>query len=362
MDGKEDLDPENTSSVLNTILNTINNGFEHECHVEGVRMLNAHRIRQSIDDRVPCHKCSIPGLPGKKILARQVWAIWFIVRRWVWDADMPGALVANEMGLGKTFTSVAAAMICILLTEKVAVGLPLSILWGNTLAEWVNMVQNDFPGIIGEEWEWYPLLRHNAVPRRLIEIQKTPPPGHTALKSTLEPILVVTMPGVAETLKSVIDEMTFATDFQLINLLHAENVNLTHKDPNTSLDEPENRWNIHLVSYGTLTSRAKPSSNGQLSHCSWSFGIFDESHRYKTTNRVGWRIAINARIGFKLQVTATPEFHSLNDWCFQMMWLFSGAPEDPEDETVMEMHGTDTLYSVVNSLMHAIRTEDKEAQ
>jgi len=38
--------------------------------------------------------------------------------------------VADEMGLGKTFISVAAAMICKLLTEKVVMGLPLSILWG----------------------------------------------------------------------------------------------------------------------------------------------------------------------------------------------------------------------------------------
>jgi len=77
---------------------------------------------------------------------------------------------------------------------------------------------------------------------------------------------------------------------------------------------------------------------------------------------VGWRIVTNVRIGFKLQVTATPGFHSLYDWCYQAMWLFSGAPEDPEDETVMEMHGADALYSAVKSLMHAIRTEDQDAQ
>ena len=58
-------------------------------------------------------------------------------------------------------------------------------------------------------------------------------------------------------------------------------------------------------------------------------------------NNVGWPIAMNARIGFKLQVTATPGFHSLYDWCFQMMWLFSGAPEDPEDETVTEKHSAE---------------------
>ena len=116
------------------------------------------------------------------------------------------------------------------------------------------------------------------------------------------------------------------------------------------------------MSYDTLTSRAKPSSNGQLSYSAWSFGIFDESHRYKTKNSVGWEIAMYAKIGFKLQVTATPGFHSLYDWCFQTMWLFSGAPDDPEDDTVMEKHGAEALYSAVKSLMHAIRTENEEAQ
>jgi len=185
-DGEEVLDPENTSSVLSTVLNTINNEFEHECLDEAVRLLNAHPIRQSAADRVPGHKYSIPGLPGTKFLAHQVWTIWFIVRRWVWDADMPGALVADEMGLRKTFTSVAAAMICKLLTEKVVMGLPLFILWGNTFEEWVILADNDFPGIVGEEREWYPLQRLNSVPRRLLEIQTTPPHGHPALISAHE--------------------------------------------------------------------------------------------------------------------------------------------------------------------------------
>jgi len=79
-DGEAVLNPDNTSSVLSTVLNTINNEFEHKCLDEAVRLLNAHPIRQSTDDRVPGHKYSIPGLPGTKFLARQVWAIWFIVR------------------------------------------------------------------------------------------------------------------------------------------------------------------------------------------------------------------------------------------------------------------------------------------
>jgi len=124
----------------------------------------------------------------------------------------------------------------------------------------------------------------------------------------------------------------------------------------------ETRVVADVVSYDTLTSRAKPSSNGHLSYCAWSFGIFDESHRYKIINSVGWHIAMNAKIVFKLQVTATPGLHSLYDWCYQAMWLFSGAPDDPEDETVKEKYGADELYSAVKSLMHAIRTEDKETQ
>jgi hypothetical protein len=74
-DGEEVLDPDNTSSVLSTVLNTINNEFEHECLDEMVRLLNIHLIRQSTDNRVPGHKYSIPGLPGTKFLAHQVWAI-----------------------------------------------------------------------------------------------------------------------------------------------------------------------------------------------------------------------------------------------------------------------------------------------
>jgi hypothetical protein len=152
-DGEEVLDQENTCAVLKTVGNPINNEFEHQCLDETVRLLNAHPIRQSPDDRVPGCKYSIPGLPGTKFLAHQVCAIWFIMRRWVWDPDMPGVLVADEMGLGKTFTLVAAAMLCKLVTEKVVMGLPLSILQGNTLEELVILVHNNFPGIVGEDRE-----------------------------------------------------------------------------------------------------------------------------------------------------------------------------------------------------------------
>jgi len=226
------------------------------------------------------HKYSITGLPGTMFLEHQVWAIWFIVRRWVWDADMPQTLVADEMGLGKTFTTVAAAIFCKLATEKVVMGLPPSIVWGNTLEEWVILVHNDFRVIVGEAQKWYLLQRLNSVPCHMSEIQTTPPHRHPALILPFQPILVYTMPGVAGTFTSVIDEVINGTDFQWGIMLQTENENLTHDDLNTGIDKPENRWNIHFVSYNTLTSRAKPSSDGQLSYWVWSFEIFEEFHRY----------------------------------------------------------------------------------
>jgi len=71
---------------------------------------------------------------------------------------------------------------------------------------------------------------------------------------------------------------------------------------------------------------------------------------------------MNTKIGFKFQVTATLGLNSLYNWCYQTMWLFSGALDDPEDNTVGEEHVAEELYSAVKSLMHAIWTEKKETQ
>ena len=74
------------------------------------------------------------------------------------------------------------------------------------------------------------------MPHRLSEIQSTPPQGHPAHTSALEPILVVTMPGVAETFKSVINEIKYGTEFKRIDLSHTENGNLTHDYLNSGID------------------------------------------------------------------------------------------------------------------------------
>jgi len=96
------------------------------------------------------------------------------------------------------------------------------------------------------------------------------------------------MHEVAEILKSVIDKMTCGIYFNLVNILRAENVNLTQEYLHLCIDNLEIQWNLPVVSCDTLTSRSKPSTNGQHSYSWWSFGIFDESHRYRTKSIPGW--------------------------------------------------------------------------
>lgn len=94
------------------------------------------------------------------------------------------------------------------------------------------------------------------------------------LAVALKSIRVVTMHRVAETVNSVITMMTYGTDFKLVNILCSANLNLTYKDLNISIDKPETTGNINLVSYDTLTSRAKPLSNNQLSYCKKEYSDF----------------------------------------------------------------------------------------
>jgi hypothetical protein len=135
VDGKEVLHTDNKVSVLSKVLKTTNNKYEHKCLNGLIRLLNVHPTHQSIDDIVPGYRYSIPGRPRCEFLVHRVWDIWFTMRGWVWDTDMVAALVAYDMGLGNTFTSVEVAMLWKLVLGKSVMGLPLYIVWQNTLEE-----------------------------------------------------------------------------------------------------------------------------------------------------------------------------------------------------------------------------------
>jgi len=187
----------------------------------------------------------------------------------------------------------------------------------------------------------------NSAPYCLFEIQTTSPLGHQTLTSALQQILVVTMPRGAETLKGIINMMTYGTDIQLVNFLDLENGNLTHNDVNSRYDQLENLLNIHHVLYDALTTRVKLSTNGQLSHCSWSLEIHNKSCPYKMRNSMDWQIALKAKIGLKLEVTATLGLHSMFDWYYLTMLVLSRVPDYALANTVIETNDAEALYSTV---------------
>jgi len=90
------------------------------------------------------------------------------------------------------------------------------------------------------------------------------------------------MPKVLEIYKSDINKMTELNNFKLVNMFHMQNTILTCNHQNSSIDEPKTSFNIFLVSFDMLTSRAKPSRIGQYSYSAWCFVVFDESCCYKT--------------------------------------------------------------------------------
>jgi len=153
------------------------------------------------------------------------------------------------------FTWVAVAITSTLLTGKAVMGLPLSILCRNTLDDCVNMAQNNCPKIICEEQQWYPLQRLNSLPHCLLEITPAPHQGDPTLTAALKPIVVVMMPGVAETLRTVINTMAYGIDFRVVNMLETENPIHCHQDRNSSIEQQEYRFNIQLVTHCTLLSR-----------------------------------------------------------------------------------------------------------
>ena len=77
---------------------------------EAVALLGATSRLDAPADQMQGTKYLLEQFPSVTFLAHQIWAIWFIVRRWVFDVDLPGVLLADEMGLGKTFRVLAAAL------------------------------------------------------------------------------------------------------------------------------------------------------------------------------------------------------------------------------------------------------------
>ena len=100
------------------LLTTLNNSFEHECLEEAVALLGATSRPDALADQIRGMKYLLEPFPSVAFLTHQIWVIWFIVRRWVFNVDLPGVLLVDEMGLGKTFTVLAAALYAKIVSDE----------------------------------------------------------------------------------------------------------------------------------------------------------------------------------------------------------------------------------------------------
>ena len=89
--------------LLDVVNTSLNNDFAHECLDLAIRRLGASHL-PAIEQDIGPQVFAIPGIPKGRFLPHQVWGIWFLVDRVIGNSPPP-ALLADNMGLGKTFTA-----------------------------------------------------------------------------------------------------------------------------------------------------------------------------------------------------------------------------------------------------------------
>lgn len=266
-------------------------------------------------------------------------------------------LLADEMGLGKTYTVLAAALFAKTIAHSLMSrqDCPLSVFFGRTLRQWQDEVEQGFPGLSEEQRGWYPCTHPRPVPRRFLQLLLDQGEA-TQDVAPWHPVLCVVLPSVRETFLAATRTITSGTRFAVRDLSGDGGMELGHTHLNFSMSHPKRMWDIHVITYNAFTERAQRNPSGsprQLTDCTWSWGIFDQSHRYKGPKSIGWRVAMKAEIGFKVQVTATPAYHSLRDWANLSRWLFA-IPHEVEVAESVSRHGPVALGKAVANVQRAV--------
>ena len=86
----------------------LNNDFKHQCFYITCRRLGVSHLPAKERD-MGLYVFAIPGIPMGQFLPHQVLGIWFLVERVV-SFSPPVALLADHIGLGKTFTALGALL------------------------------------------------------------------------------------------------------------------------------------------------------------------------------------------------------------------------------------------------------------
>jgi hypothetical protein len=87
--------------LLDVVFPNLINDFEHNCLDRTIWRLRAQWLEPRDGDIGPI-LMGIPGIPNGWFLLHQVWGVWFLVACVISDTT-PVALLADDMGLRKTF-------------------------------------------------------------------------------------------------------------------------------------------------------------------------------------------------------------------------------------------------------------------
>ena len=184
----------------------------------------------------------ISGIPRGRFLPHQVWGVWFILKRILADRP-PVALIADDIGLGKTHCALATLLYLKHIVDEAAAGRPLACLGGKSVEE-----LEEVPRIFGDDIEVY---------RR--------------------PSIIIVLANLVPAWERAVQSLIPKTWLTLINLFSRRR--LTHNDLNYSSDNSEDGKAIHLISDSAY--RARYNNSEGLEGCNWGVGIFDESHTAK---------------------------------------------------------------------------------
>ena len=152
----------NQGTLLDIATSNRNNVFEHECLDLAIQNLGASLLPAVEGDMGP-QVFRIPGIPKGRFLPHQVWGIWFLVDRIV-ENSVPVALLADDVGLGKTFTALGALLHLKWISSEAALGRRLACLDDGT----VNDLGDKAPPFFVSEKEGFDRPAVVMVPANLI--------------------------------------------------------------------------------------------------------------------------------------------------------------------------------------------------
>ena len=298
-------EPTTTSdgALLGLCGDQLNNDFEHQCFKDAVRMLGAQLLTPVEGDIGPL-VLRIPEIPNGRFLPHQLWGVWFIVERILADHP-PVALIADNLGLGKTHCALATLLYLMYIINQAVAGRPLPCLDLKLVAQLERV-----PRIFGAENEIYRRHAIIIVPANLVHAWE-------------------------RAAQSVIGR----TGLNLTNL-HSRH-DLTRNQLNYSPDNPEHGRAIHLISYSAYRTRYR--NPDRLLDCQCGVGIFDESHMVKFRATQTFDSLIKIDIPCRIQLPGTPMHHTVGYWVVQTEWLFAQVT----DENELDHPGPLPLNSVI---------------